>query len=94
MDIISIRIPKELKKELKEYNINYNNEVRNYLPLKATLWLTYQELPLFYLSRSSLINLYESSKIPYFAFILFLLDEKLEFKVYSIFRYFYVHGII
>ncbi|MEM0133063.1 antitoxin [Acidiplasma sp.] len=33
MDIISIRIPEELKKELKEYNINYNNEVRNYLEL-------------------------------------------------------------
>jgi hypothetical protein len=33
MDIISIRIPEELKKELKEYKINYNNEVRNYLEL-------------------------------------------------------------
>ncbi|KPV45981.1 hypothetical protein SE19_07550 [Acidiplasma aeolicum] len=33
MDIISIRIPEELKRELKEYNINYNNEVRNYLEL-------------------------------------------------------------
>jgi hypothetical protein len=33
MDVISIRIPEELKKELKEYKINYNNEVRNYLEL-------------------------------------------------------------
>ncbi len=33
MNIISIRIPEELKKELKEYKINYNDEVRNYLEL-------------------------------------------------------------
>ncbi len=33
MNIISIRIPEELKKELKEYKINYNNEVRKYLEL-------------------------------------------------------------
>ena len=33
MDIIPIKIPEELKKELKEYKINYNNEVRNYLEL-------------------------------------------------------------
>ena len=33
MDVISIRISEELKKELKEYKINYNNEVRIYLEL-------------------------------------------------------------
>ena len=33
MDIISIRLPEELKKELKEYKMNYNDEVRNYLEL-------------------------------------------------------------
>jgi hypothetical protein len=33
MNIISIRIPDELKKELKEYKINYNDEIRNYLEL-------------------------------------------------------------
>ena len=33
MNIISIRIPEELKKELKEYKINYKDEVRNYLEL-------------------------------------------------------------
>ncbi len=33
MDIISIRISEELKKGLKEYKINYNNEVRKYLEL-------------------------------------------------------------
>ncbi len=33
MNIISITIPEELKRELKEYKINYNNEVRKYLEL-------------------------------------------------------------
>lgn len=33
MDVISIRIPEKLKKDLKEYKINYKDEVRNYLEL-------------------------------------------------------------
>ena len=33
MNIISIRISEKLKKELKEYKINYKDEVRNYLEL-------------------------------------------------------------
>ena len=33
MDVISIRIPEKLKKDLKEYKINYKDEVRDYLEL-------------------------------------------------------------
>ena len=34
-EVIAIRVPKKLKKELKELNINYPEEVRNYLEKKV-----------------------------------------------------------
>lgn len=35
MDVISIRIPKELKKSMKEIGINWSEEIRKFIEMKG-----------------------------------------------------------